>query len=43
MRRFTGVQVTRVGTPEDPAYEIEQADGSKVLKLGSEVAQKHRH
>ena len=43
MRRFKGVRVARVGTPEDPADEIEQADGSKVLKLGSEVAQKHRH
>ncbi len=37
IRRIGGTRVTRLGTPEDPAYEIEQADGSRVLKLRSEV------
>jgi hypothetical protein len=40
IRRIKGVRVKRLGTPEDPAYEIEQADGSKVLKLSSEVEAK---
>jgi len=43
VRRIKGARVARLGSPEDPAYEIEQADGSKVLKLRSEVAQRHRH
>jgi hypothetical protein len=43
VRRIKGVRVKRLGTPDDPAYEIEQADGSKVLKLRSEVDQKHKH
>jgi hypothetical protein len=38
VRRVNGVRVARVGTPEDPAYEIEQADGSQVLRLHSELA-----
>ncbi len=42
-RRIKGTRIARLGTPEDPAYEIEQADGSKVLKLRSEVVQRHRH
>ncbi len=37
VRRVRGVRLTRLGTPEDPAYEIEQADGSLVLRLRSEV------
>ena len=37
VRRIKGVRVTRLGSPEDPAYEIEQADGTRVLKLHSEV------
>jgi Hypervirulence associated proteins TUDOR domain len=37
VRRFNGVRLARVGTPEDPAYEIEQADGSLALKLSSEI------
>ena len=37
VRRFNGVRVARVGTPEDPAYEIEQLDGSSTLKLHSEL------
>jgi hypothetical protein len=36
-RTINGSQVTRNGSADDPAYEIEQDDGSKVLKLSSEV------
>jgi hypothetical protein len=43
VRTIKGARIKRLGTPEDPAYEIEQDDGSKVLKLRSEVAQKHKH
>jgi hypothetical protein len=43
VRRIKGARVTRLGTPEDPAYEIVQDDGSKVLKLRSEVQPKHKH
>jgi hypothetical protein len=39
-RRINGSRITRLGSPEDPAYEIEQEDGSKVLKLRSEVEPK---
>ena len=37
IRRVNGVRITRLGSPTDPAYEIEQADGSRVLRLRSEV------
>ncbi len=40
VRRIKGARITRLGSPEDPAYEIEQEDGSKVLKLRSEVEPK---
>jgi len=40
VRRIRGVRITRLGSPEDPAYEIEQEDGSKALKLRSEVEPK---
>jgi hypothetical protein len=40
VRRIKGVRITRLGSPEDPAYEIEQDDGSTVLKLRSEVEPK---
>jgi Hypervirulence associated proteins TUDOR domain len=40
VRRVNGVRVARVGTPEDPAYEIEQSDGSLVLRLHSEIARR---
>jgi Hypervirulence associated proteins TUDOR domain len=43
VRTIKGARIKRLGSPEDPAYEIEQDDGTKVLKLRSEVAQKHRH
>jgi hypothetical protein len=36
-RRIKGSRITRLGSRDDPAYEIEQEDGSKVLKLRSEV------
>lgn len=32
-----GKQITRNGTPENPALKITMADGCKVLKLQSEV------
>ena len=28
-RRFKGTRIKRLGSPENPAYEIEQADGSR--------------
>lgn len=34
---FDGTEVTRNGSDDNPAYLIEQADGSRVLKLRSEV------
>jgi Hypervirulence associated proteins TUDOR domain len=37
VRRVNQVRVKRLGTVEDPAYEIEQPDGSMTLKLHSEV------
>lgn len=36
-RTTTGEQVTRHGSEENPAYVIEQEDGTVVLKLASEV------
>jgi Hypervirulence associated proteins TUDOR domain len=36
-RKLKGADITRHGTPDNPAYLIEQADGSQVLKLKSEV------
>ncbi len=36
-RTTKGSQITRHGSEEDPAYEIEQDDGTLVLKLRSEV------
>ena len=32
-----GSEITRHGTRENPALEIEQEDGDRVLKLASEV------
>ena len=40
VRRIRGVRITRLGSPEDPAYEIEQADGTTALRLSSEVEPK---
>ena len=36
-RTLGGSEITRNGSDDDPAYLIEQDDGSRVLKLGSEV------
>lgn len=36
-RTTKGNQVTRHGSDDDPAYVIEQEDGTLVLKLSSEV------
>lgn len=36
-RTTKGSQVTRNGSRDDPAYVIEQDDGTTVLKLSSEV------
>lgn len=38
-RTTKGNEVTRHGTDDDPAYVIEQEDGTVVLKLKSEVEQ----
>jgi Hypervirulence associated proteins TUDOR domain len=36
-RTIAGSEITRNGSADDPAYLIEQDDGARVLKLGSEV------
>ncbi|GGF37412.1 hypothetical protein GCM10011519_08680 [Marmoricola endophyticus] len=36
-RKTKGSTITRDGTKDDPAYVIEQDDGTTVLKLKSEV------
>ena len=36
-RSLKGSKVRRKGSAENPAYLIEQEDGDKVLKLGSEL------
>ena len=36
-RTIKGSKVTRNGTQDNPAYLIEQEDGTKVLKLRSEL------
>lgn len=36
-RTIKGSKITRKGTEDDPAYLIEQEDGDRVLKLGSEL------
>jgi hypothetical protein len=36
-RTLDGSEITRNGSDDDPAYLIEQDDGSRVLKLRSEV------
>jgi len=36
-RTIEGSTITRNATPDEPAYEIEQEDGSRVLKSASEV------
>ncbi|GHC42475.1 DUF2945 domain-containing protein [Roseibacillus persicicus] len=36
-RTLDGSEVTRQGSDDDPAYLLEQDDGSEVLKLHSEL------
>ena len=38
-RTIKGSEITRNGSDDDPAYEIEQDDKTLVLKLRSEVEQ----
>ena len=36
-RRIKGSEIKRNASPDEPAFLIEQADGSEVLKSGSEI------
>lgn len=36
-RKIDGSEITRKGTQDNPAYLIEQEDGTEVLKLRSEL------
>ncbi|SNC66969.1 Protein of unknown function [Hymenobacter gelipurpurascens] len=36
-RKLQGAEITRNGTPENPAFLIVQENGDRVLKLQSEV------
>lgn len=36
-RTFKGTKVVRNGSKDNPAYLIEQEDGTKLLKLGKEL------
>jgi hypothetical protein len=36
-RMLKGKRITRVGTPDNPAYLLRQADGDRVLKRASEL------
>lgn len=36
-KQIKGQEITRNGSDDDPAYVIEQEDGTKVLKLQHEV------
>lgn len=36
-RKLKGTEVTRNATDDEPAYLIEQEDGSEILKSGSEI------
>jgi hypothetical protein len=37
-RTIKGSKIVRNGSKDDPAYLIEQEDGTKLLKLGSELS-----
>lgn len=37
-RTIAGSRIVRNGSPDDPAYLVEQADGGRALKLGSELS-----
>lgn len=39
-KQIDGSEITRHGTGENPAYEIVQEDGGRVLKLHSELEPK---
>ncbi len=39
-RTIKGAKIVREGSAEDPAYLVEQDDGGKALKLGSELAKR---
>lgn len=39
-RTIEGSEITRNGSSDDPAYLIQQENGGKVLKLGSELEEK---
>lgn len=36
-RTIKGEKIVRNGTPKNPAYLVEQEDGGRALKLGSEL------
>ncbi len=36
-RKIKGAEVTRLASQDDPAYLIEQENGDKILKSGSEL------
>ena len=38
-KKIKGNQITRNGSKDNPAYSIEQEDGTEVLKLRSELNQ----
>lgn len=37
-RTIKGKRIVRVGTPDNPAFLVEQADGGRALKRGSELS-----
>jgi len=37
-RTIAGTRVVRIGTKDNPAYLVEQADGGRALKRGSELS-----
>ncbi len=41
-RTIKGSRIRRNGTADNPAYLIEQEDGDKVLKRGSELEAAHK-
>jgi hypothetical protein len=42
-KTINGVNVKRNASKTEPAYDIEQADGGKVLKSESELSPAHTH
>lgn len=37
-RTIKGSKIVRKGSPDNPAYLVEQEDGARALKLGSELS-----